>query len=510
MSAPEDRDPAPRGALTALVFAGGACSLATEMAGARLLAPHFGTSNLVWANVIGLILLYLAIGYWVGGRLADRHPNARALARVVVGAAVAIAALPFVARPLFSLATDAFDGVSAGGFVASFLGTMLLFAIPVTALGTISPWAIRLAVRDVGEAGTVAGRLYAVSTVGSLVGTFLPVLVLIPWIGTQRTMIATAAVLALATLPLLPRSTAAVPVALLAVLAVPPGVTKAAGDGRLLFEGESRYQYVQVVERPDGDRILHLNEGWAVHSILPARGYLTGGYWDAFLTLPILSGAPGGRVAVLGNAGGTIGNLYEHVWPDAPMDGVEIDPLVTDVGRRFLGMHNPRMRVHTADARVWIRTAPDGYAAMVIDAYRQPYIPFQLVSREFFTEVSDRTAPTGVVAINVGTPPGQTEAVEMIASTMRAVFPTVAVTRYDEFNSIVFAFRTRTDVTAVRRRLGGVAGPVSAAARRVSRDLVEVSPGRMVLTDDHAPIEWVTDMALVTYLRDGAPGARRP
>ncbi len=497
----------PRRALSLLVFVGGACSLGTEMAGARLLAPHFGTSNLIWANVIGLFLLYLSVGYWLGGKLADRNPSAGALARVVLGAAVTIAVLPFVAKPLFSLATNAFQGVSAGGFVASFFGTMLLFALPVTALGTISPWSIRLAVRDVSEAGTVAGRLYALSTVGSLVGTFLPVLILVPWIGTQRTIIATAAVLALATLPLLPRRAIAVPILLAAALAVPPGVTKTTDNGRLLYEGESRYQYVQVVERPDGDRVLHLNEGWAIHSVLPARGFLTHGYWDAFLTLPILSGRPDGRVAVLGNAGGTIGNLYEEVWPDAPMDGVEIDPLVSDVGRRFLGMDNPRMQIHTADARVWIQTAPDGYDGMVIDAYRQPYIPFQLVSREFFTQVRDRMSPNGVVAINIGTPPGQTRAVDMISATMRDVFPTVLETRYDEFNSVVFAFRNETDPGEVRRLLSAATGPAATAARRVASDLTEVRPGGTVLTDDHAPIEWITDMALVSYLQEGAPGA---
>jgi len=502
-----ERTAPPRHALTVLVVVGGACSLGAEMAGARLLAPHFGTSNLVWANVIGMFLLYLSVGYWLGGKLADRHPNHRTLAYVVLGAAVTIAILPFIARPLFSLAMSAFEGVSAGGFIASFFGTMLLFAVPVTALGTISPWAIRLAVTDVNEAGTVAGRLYALSTIGSLVGTFLPVLVLIPWIGTQRTIIAIAAALALATLPLLPRRAIAAPLALAALLVVPPGITKGVPDGRLLYEGESRYQYVQVVERPDGDRVLHLNEGWAIHSVLPARGFLTGGYWDAFLTLPVLTGSPDGRVAILGNAGGTIGNLYEHVWPDAPLDGVEIDPLVSDVGRRFLGMKNPRMRIHTADARVWIQNADDGYDGMVVDAYRQPYIPFQLVSREFFTLVRDRLSPRGVVAINVGTPPDQTEAVDMIAATMRDVFPTVLATRYDEFNSVVFAFRSPTDPASVRALLDDTTGPAGVAGRRIARDLTEVAPGGTVLTDDHAPIEWVTDMALVSYLRQGAPGA---
>src|SRR4051812_26148159 len=179
--------------LHVLVFVAGACSLATEMAGARLLAPFFGSSNVVWANVIGLILIYLSLGYWLGGRLADRPPDERTLALVALVAAARVAALPFLTEPALSAAADAFVNVSAGAFIGSFLAAMLMFAIPVTALGAVSPWAIRLAVRDVSEAGTVAGRLYAVSTLGSIAGTFLPVLVLVPAIGSRRTLLAVAA-----------------------------------------------------------------------------------------------------------------------------------------------------------------------------------------------------------------------------------------------------------------------------------------------------------------------------
>jgi len=504
-------DPVPpkpsNAALTLLIVVGGACSLATEMAGARLLAPFFGASNLVWANIIGLILLYLSVGYWIGGRMADRHPHGRRLGLLVLGAAVTIASLPFISRPLFGAAAGAFDGLSAGAFIGSFLGTMALFALPVTALGAISPWVIRLAVTDVEQSGAVVGRMYALSTLGSLAGTFLPVLVMIPLIGTQRTLIAIAAALALAAVPLVGRRGLIVPVVLAALLAVPPGATKQTSQGRVIFEGESPYQYVQVVERPSGTRVLHLNEGWAVHSILPANGPMTGGYWDVFTTLPLLAARPAGRYAVLGNAGGTIANLYAAVWPNARIDGVEIDPLVSEVGRRYLGMTNPKLTVATADARVWLRGADTGYDGMVIDAYRQPYIPFHLVSREFFAEVRAHLSSAGVIAINVGTPPGQYEAVDMIAATMRDVFPSVEQVRVDEFNSVIFGYNTRSDLNRARAALQRGPSTIATIAGRVRRGLIDVAPGGQVLTDDHAPIEWVTDGALIAYLRQGAPGA---
>ncbi len=152
---------------------------------------------------------------------------------MVLFAAVTIAILPFATRPLFSAAANAFDEVSAGAFVASFVGTLLMFALPVTALGAVAPWAIRLAVTDIAEAGAVAGRLYALSTLGSIAGTFLPVLYLIPEIGTRRTMLLAALVLALAALPMLPRRAALAP-ALLALLLLRAA---RAGQGRQRRQG---------------------------------------------------------------------------------------------------------------------------------------------------------------------------------------------------------------------------------------------------------------------------------
>lgn len=494
--------------LPALVFVAGGASLAAEMAGSRLLAPFFGASNLVWANVIGLTLIYLSVGYWLGGKLADRHPTERALGLLVLAAAVALAIVPFATRPLFSAAQGAFEGLSTGAFVGSFLGAMAMFAIPVTALGAVAPWAVRLSVHDVRSAGTVSGRLYALSTVGAIVGTFLPVLLLIPAMGTRRTLLGIAALLALAAVPLVGWRASALPVVLAGLVALPLGQLKAAPGERVLFEGESAYQFVQVVRQQSGDVVLRLNEGWAVHSLTPAYGPMTRGYWDAFGTLPLLTGHPGGRLAVLGNAGGTLSNIYAALWPRAPIDGVEIDPLVTEVGRRYMGMGNPRLTVYTADARFWLQGTSGRFDQIVVDAYRQPYIPFHLATREFFQLVRDRLSPGGVVAINIGTPPRQTEVVDRIAQTMRSVFPVVLASRYERFNSVVIGFTDPTEAAAAYRRLQAVPGPVRPAARRLAATLRVVTPSASPLTDDHAPIEWLTDQALLAYLEEGAPGSR--
>ena len=159
--------------LGVVVFASGAGALATEISAARLLAPYFGASTVVWANIIGLILVYLSVGYWLGGKLADRRPEPRVLGSLVLAAGVFIAGTPFVARPLLDLALRGFDALSVGAVAGSFFAALGLFAVPITLLGMVSPFAIRLALTDVREAGQVAGRLYALSTVGSILGTFL-------------------------------------------------------------------------------------------------------------------------------------------------------------------------------------------------------------------------------------------------------------------------------------------------------------------------------------------------
>src|SRR5437867_1166500 len=173
--------------LILLVFVAGASSLAVELSASRLLAPYFGTSLFVWANLIGLILLYLTIGYYVGGRLSDRFPRPEVLYLLTTVAAFLIGLIPLISSPILLWSLSAFATYSVSVFYGSLVSVILLFAIPMILLGCVSPFAIRLRIEQVGKSGRTAGQLYAISTAGSILGTFLPVLFLIPTIGTYRT-----------------------------------------------------------------------------------------------------------------------------------------------------------------------------------------------------------------------------------------------------------------------------------------------------------------------------------
>ncbi|MFN2569771.1 MAG: spermidine synthase [Candidatus Dormibacteria bacterium] len=491
--------PAPATRLGVVVFTCGAATLATEIAASRLLAPFFGSSTIVWANIIGLILIYLSVGYWYGGRIADRHPSPRRLGLIILVAAGIIALLPFIARPLLRLALSAFSSVSAGAAVASFFATMVLFSVPVTLLGMVSPFAVRLAVDDVSRAGTVAGRLYALSTIGSIAGTFLPALVTIPLIGTQRTMLGAAAALCMGAAVLLRRH-AVVALALIAVLIlVPPGTVKERAG--LIVERESAEQFIQVVGEPDGARNLALNEGVTAHSVWRRDEVLTGGEWDMFLIVPPLIRHPVRRILILGNAGGTTARALGRFEPEAEIDGVEVDPEVTALGRRWLGLgDNPRLVTHDGDARTFLELSHDRWDMIVVDAYRQPYIPFQLATREFFTLAREHLQSGGRLALNVERIPGDERLAHAIEATLSGVFPQVWRWPALRFNELVV---TGDGDAASPPAVGEVDPQLRPLADLYNRDTVAGDRSAQQMTDDRAPLEWLTDRSILEYIAAG-------
>jgi spermidine synthase len=495
--------------LGVVVFVGGAGTLATEISASRLLAPYFGSSTIVWANIIGLILVYLSLGYWLGGKVADRYPDPRLLGVIVLVSALFIATLPFVARPILDLAVRGLDAVSVGAVVGSFFAALALFAVPVTLLGAVSPFAIRLALADVGQAGTVAGRLYALSTVGSIVGTFTSALVTIPLIGTQRTMLLAAALLVLGAALLLGNRWQLVTLGVAALVFIPAGTIKASSG--LIYETESAYQYIQVVQRTDGSRVLRLNEGVVAHSIWYPHTVLTGGEWDMFLVVPPLVGRPVERVLIIGNAGGTIARAYGKLYPGVHVDGVEIDPEVTEVGRRFMGLgDNPDLRTIAADGRPYLQQTHERYDAILVDAYRQPYIPFYLATEEFFKLARAHLQPGGVLALNVAAVPGDDRLSRAIGSTVLKAFPQAWRWRPLHFSELVLGLDRPQSRAELIRRVGGTNSAAGSLVPLFRRQVEPVRTDGEVLTDDRAPVEWLTDRMIVDFIAHGADVNEHP
>ncbi len=500
----------PEPPLALIVFVVGLSILGAEIAAARLLAPYFGASTIVWANTIGIVLVALSAGYWYGGRLADRNPTREGLYRIVLLSGLLLAAVPFAADPFLGFAVDALDSISAGAFAGSLLGVTVLVAVPILVSGAVAPYALRLAVADVSEAGTVSGRLYAISTVGSLIGTFTSALLFIPLIGTRRTFIVFGLALVLiAVIGLARPRLALVPVALLVLLALPVGTVKGkTEDGaRVIHEADTEYQYARVVEDLDGTRSLELNEGQAVHSQRRPGTFLTGNIWDEYMIVPFAAqDRPPGRIAILGNAAGTTARAYGHYFPRTRIDGVEIDGELTEIGRRYFDMRAPGLRTHTADARPYLRRTKERYDAIFVDAYRQPYIPFYLATKEFFALARDRLRPGGVVVVNAGHVEGSDKLEKVLSATMASVFPTVIRDPSEDTNTLLLG--TMGAASARRMALNARTLPEElrplghAAAARIAPRL----KGGRVYTDDVAPVEWLIDSSIVEVAAHGERG----
>lgn len=504
--------------LLILVFIGGMVSMLLEMSASRLLAPYFGTSLFIWANLIGLVLIYLSAGYFLGGRLADRYPSMRLLSILTTIAALATGLIPFISKPVLDWSVSGLTEVNASVFYSSLLAVILLFGVPVTLLGMVSPFAVRLSARSLGSTGRSAGGLYALSTVGSIVGTFLPVLLLIPTIGVKRTILAACVALLAASLYGLrfwERMGATVPgILLLAPLLLPQvaplGALKSTPG--MIYEQESFYNYIQVVQTADDTRQLVLNEGQAIHSVYNPNEILTGWYWDYFLAMPYFNaGENAGKVksvAIIGLAAGTIARQFTAVYGPVPIDGVEIDPAIVDVGRRYFEMTEPNLKVHVADGRTFMRTAHGSYDVVAIDAFQQPYIPFQLTTKEFFEEIRANLSPTGVVALNTGHTRTDHRLAQAFINTLSQVFPNVyAFDVPNTFNTEIVATNSPTTLATFRDNL--TRAPSDSLLGRVAAEVLPVArvarpeAGGIVFTDDQAPVEQLTDQLILNYIQQG-------
>ncbi len=526
-----------RGYLFLLVFTAGFATLGVELSASRLLDPWFGNSLIVWASLIGLILLYLALGYWLGGIIADRSPRLITLLRLAGLAALGIGLIPTVSRPVLLVASRGIANLDAGLLGGSMAAMLILFSVPVTLLGCVSPFAVRLALQDIAGSGVVAGRLYAVSTAGSILGAFLPVLLLIPNLGTRRTFAVLAGSLLLIVLIGLLRVARRREVLLaLAALALviflgwrPTGPLKPVAG--LIYETESAHNYIQVLDLGT-ERQLRLNEGEGIHSIYRPGGGLADGVWDYFLIAPAFNPAPYGpervrRAYIGGLAAGTIPKLLTEAYGPITIDGAELDPAIIQVGRDWFAMTEPNLNAVAADARWWLAkgNVVDGYIGtlvdryigrlipvtpgpplsqvtnlplsqattlptyqsttlprydlIAVDAYRPPYIPFHLTTVEFFALARERLAEDGVVAVNVGRTHRDYSLVNAIAATLGQVFPSVYLVDLPDGgelgNTLVVATRRPTTLADFRANLPAFDTPLLAQVGHQAAGLASIA-----------------------------------
>jgi spermidine synthase len=511
--------------LLPLVFISGMASLGVEFGASRLLAPYFGTSLYVWGVLIGLELIYLSIGYVIGGRLADRRPSADLLFQLTAWAGLWIGVIPLISYPILLLSQQGFAQLSVGLVAGTLLSVVLLFAVPVILLGCVSPFAIRLLLKDVDSGGNTAGAVYALSTAGSILGTFLPVFWLIPTFGTRPTLIMfSVGLLAVSVAGLWPRTltgfwprrwvfAAFLLVVLAGAFLLPQGI-KPPEVGTLIYERDSAYGYIQVVQ--DGPRTeLILNEGEAIHSIYDPNSVLTGGPWDYFMLgsyfRPAQTADPvPKRVAILGLAGGTAATQMTAAFgTSVDITGVEIDPAILYVAHRYFNLNQANVHPVVQDARYWLATDSGRYDVIAMDAYRQPYIPFHLTTKEFFRLAKDHLTPGGAVVVNAGRTASDYRLVDALASTMAAVYPNIYLIDVPAFsNTMIYGTSEPTSMEDVMHNLALSQEPLvqqvaATATGGGAGDLRVSTYHSQVFTDDLAPVERLIDEIIFSYATTG-------
>ncbi len=506
------------------VFTAGMATLAVEFVTSRMLQTVYGTSNIVWANVIGLVLLFLTIGYFIGGKLADKNPDPKLFYTLVTLAGFSSTFFLLLTSFILKSTAITLAKLNFGSMIGSLVAVFICLSIPITLLGCISPFAIRLGVRNIEEAGRVSGRIYSISTWGSLVGTYLPVLWIIPTTGSRMAAIIFGSLLLISGLVGMWIETLRVGKAVVLPLVLLPfvylwGTGNIKTTNHQIFETESAYNYIEVV-REGNCNYLHLNEGQVIHSMYcDDADFDRLGVWSNMLTAPYFlepayinskNEKPISNLLVIGLGAGTIPKEYIHTFGDIKVDGIEIDPEIVAAGKEYFSMTEPNLNIIVGDGRYELNRLSGRYDAVAIDAYKLPYIPWHLTTQEFFTEVKNHMEEQGVLSINVGRTPNDRRLVEAITATLLSVFPSVHTIDSYGLNTVLIA----TNQTTERENLFDNMEKINPTESRLlyssmQKAILQFRPtiaSNIIFTDARAPVETITDSIVLDFMLHNGNG----
>jgi len=494
--------------LYGVAFVTGAIVMSFEMLGSRYLNPYFGSGIYTWASLISTVLAALMVGYFLGGWLADRTASAPVLGLTVLIGSGYIVLLPSFAEFLLELVLAGIDDVKAGSLVSA----LAIMFFPVTFLGMYSPFAIRLLLHSAQRSGVVSGTVYGVSTAGSIVGTLGTTFYLIPSIGSRAITIALGvagliAGLALIATPARRHTAAALAAIITAVLLACSADTSNAED---LLDTELRGS---VLAKNDG-QLAHIETEYNDVFISKRGAILTMSFqlkgWDytesatdlkdpddlrirytQVMSIGLVYPRELKTILMLGLGGGTIATYIGRSMPDPRIDTVELDPGVINAAKQYFGIReSERVRYLEGDGRVYLNRNKARHDLILVDAYHGGYVPFHLLTKEFYALLKERLTPGGAVAFNVH------EGTKLFISTLhtlRSVFETVDLYRTGEGEMIVVAMaQTRPEQQTLTQRAAELQDTFKfrfALPALLALRVEEVDPANAeLLTDDFAPV----------------------
>ncbi|MDA4116969.1 MAG: fused MFS/spermidine synthase [Thaumarchaeota archaeon] len=498
------------------VFVAGFAVMGLELLGSRLVTPVFGNSIWTWGSLIGVVLAGLAAGYHFGGKLADRSPTKRRFSVILFIGGVLVVLVPFIAPFVLSLSLYS----SLGDEYGPLLATTLILGLQTFVLGMTSPYAVRMASQNLASIGGVAGNLYSISTIGSIVGTFGTVFVLIPLLDVRTIIFAVGFALLLVSLPWLPRKPSVIAVVFIALILsssfVPasPQVTTSKQGGNVVYEKETPYSILDVVDTPS-QRTLYLNG-------IPQSGMDLGNttrlvyQYTVYFNLGIQLNPDAANVLFVGGGGFSGPKFLLATYPHVHVDVAEIDPDVIATAQKYFAVRpDPRLTIFNEDGRIYLRETDKKYDLIVLDAYAKTYVPFDLMTQEFFRLVSAHLTPNGMVISNqIGTLEGDSSrllrAEFKTATTVfqdSAVFETVQSPLAPQIlQNVELVFRQSRDQTLLssieqldKNETAQISSPASSSAippGGYASHLYTTTLGTddvPVLTDNYAPVETLLD-----------------
>ncbi|SDB50578.1 Spermidine synthase [Pseudobutyrivibrio sp. YE44] len=490
-------------------FFAGMSVMAVELGASRLLAPYFSSSQIVWTIIIGTIMIAMALGNLYGGRMADKDPNPDKLYKRIIIAALWIAAIPVVGKYVILVISGLIVFTVNTNFlvIAGFVACMVIFVFPLFLLGTVTPSLVKFSVDSLDDSGSVVGKLNASNTIGSIIGTFVPTFISIPAVGTAITFLIFAGILLILCIVYFVSSkinfskAKRVPVSIVLFLVcclLGHSNSFAFWQTDLTYEGESIYNYLQVHE--EGNQvILSTNVLFGVQSVYQKDKGPTGLYYDyAMAALPMADSNVESRdkdnplkILILGNGSGTFATQCDRYYENLDITGVEIDEKITKLATEYFGLSED-IPVVTYDGRAYLNAVDDKYDVILVDAYQDITIPFQMSSQEFFQLVADHLEEDGVMVVNLNmrsNSPGNIN--EYLADTIASVFPNIYTAEVlGCTNRILYASFNDDITTNLGQAIEKEKDSDLFYMMSLSQEgLKKYKPGNHTMTDDKAPVE---------------------
>lgn len=481
-------------------FFAGMSVMAVELGASRLLAPYFSSSQIVWTIIIGTIMIAMALGNVWGGRAADKNPNPDKLYGRMLIAAVWIAAIPFVGKLVILLISALLVVTISTNFLiwAAFLSCMIVFVYPLFLLGTVTPSLVKYTVSSLDDSGKTVGTLGAANTIGSIIGTFVPTFISIPAVGTAATFVIFSGILLLLGAVYfisVKRGTVKVIVsAILFAAASFAGMSFgfAFWENALTLEDESVYNYLQVRE-DDRRVILSTNVLFGVQSVYIKDDTLTGMYYDYALAAPLMLEQPAAPhdMLILGMGTGTYATQCRRYFDAMTVEGVEIDEKITALARDYFAL-DAQVPVTTYDGRAFLAGTDKKYDVIMVDAYQDITIPFQMSTQEFFSMVRAHLTENGVMIVNMNMISDREDGINAyLQDTIAAVFDHVYTADVrGATNRELFASQNAEIASLLTNHTAELGDD---ALRRMMEQVCErltaYRSGGRLLTDDKAPVE---------------------